>query len=83
MKCLLHYFLLRQMSTAQQEKGGKGYSHDLDKHYLVLVNQEYKCACEMCSCGTLPIMQASIGVRDRPLRANSRLVITPTTKIRI
>lgn len=83
MKCLVHYFYLRDMSTAQQERGDKGYSHDMDKHYLVLVNQEYKCVCEMCSCGKTPIMQANIAVLDPLSRANSRLVTIPITRIRI
>jgi hypothetical protein len=71
------------MSTAQHENGGKGYSHDLDKHYLVLVNQEYKCVCEMCSCGTTPIMKANIAVPDPLSRVNSRPATIRITRIRI
>lgn len=44
------------------------YSHQNDQHYLVKVNQNFKCVCELCNCGSAAIIQEDINVRSRDLR---------------
>lgn len=67
--------------AAQPPPANNSYIHQSDKHYLVEVNREFKCVCELCSCGKLPLTQASIDVPVLQLRASSKPAITTTTRI--